>query len=269
MVLKRLAIMVALATLPALAQVPNATSPETKALEILRQNATMKLHAVRADGTVESGNWSGYAVTGSDFTYAKGSWKVTKVDCAKTPDSYVVAWVGIDGYFGDPTVEQTGTLVECDGTKPLYYAWYEFYPLEDIQIISGFKATPGDVIDASVSYAGGEFTLGLTNKTTGKTYSTTGKQSAKRASAEWIVEAPSSDSGVLPLSDYGTISFGDDYTDVTGTNTASDSKVTGPIGDFGKNVKEIVMVSSSGTDESVPSKLSTDGSSFKATWKSE
>jgi hypothetical protein len=268
MVLKRIAVMVALATLPALAQVPKATSPETKALALLRQNATMKLHAVRADGTVESGNWSGYAVTGSDFTNAKGSWKVTKVNCTKTPDSYVVAWVGIDGY-SDSTVEQTGTLVYCDGTTPYYYAWYEFYPLNDIQVISGFKATPGDVIDASVTYAGGQFTLTITNETTGKTFSTTGTQTAKRASAEWIVEAPSSESGVLPLSDYGTFSFGDDYTDVASTNTASDSTTTGPISDFGKNVKEIIMVSSSDVKESVPTKLTTDGSSFKVSWKSE
>jgi hypothetical protein len=269
MVLKRLALMVALATLPALAQVPNATSPETKALAILRQNATMKLHGTRADGTVESGNWSGYAVTGVDFTNAKGSWKVTKVDCAKTPNSYVVAWVGIDGY-SDKTVEQTGTLVYCDDTKPYYYAWYEFYPLNDIQTIKNFVAAPGDVIDASINYANDEFTLTITNETTGKTFSKTGKQTAKRTSAEWIVEAPSSESGVLPLADYGTMSFGDDYTDVTGTNTASDSRFTGPISDFGsKNIKQIVMVSSSDTEESVPTKLTTDGSSFKVTWKSE
>jgi hypothetical protein len=268
MVLKRLVVLLTLATLPALAQVPSATSPETKALAILRQNATMKLRGVRADGTFESGNWSGYAVTGSDFTNAQGSWKVTKVNCTETPNSYVVAWVGIDG-FSDSTVEQTGTLVYCDGTKPYYYAWYEFYPLNDIQVISGFKAVPGDVIDASINYASDEFTLTITNKTTGQTYSTTGTQTAKRASAEWIVEAPSSSSGVLPLSDYGTMSFGDDYTDVTSTNTASDKTITGPISDFGKNVKQIVMVSSSDTKESVPTKLTTDGSSFKVSWKSE
>jgi hypothetical protein len=268
MVFNRFVVMVALATLPALAQVPSATSPETKAIAALRQNATMRLHAMRADGSVESTNWSGYAVLGSDFTNAKGSWKVTKANCSKSPNSLMAAWVGIDGY-SDSTVEQTGTLVYCDGTKPYYYAWYEFYPLEDIQLISDFKAAPGDVIDASVNYAGGEFTLSITNETTGKTFSTTGTQTAKRASAEWIVEAPTSDGSIVALSDYGTMSFGDDYTDVASTNTASDSKVTGPISDFGKNVKEIVMVSSTEAKESVPSKLTTDGSSFKATWKSE
>jgi hypothetical protein len=66
------------------------------------------------------------------------------------------------------------------------------------------------------------------------------------------------------------MSFGDDYTDVASTNTASDSTVTGPISDFGKkNVKEIVMVSSSDVKESQPTKLTTDGSSFKVSWKSE
>jgi len=32
------------------------------------QHAPMKFHLVRPDGSVESANWSGYAVTGSDFT---------------------------------------------------------------------------------------------------------------------------------------------------------------------------------------------------------
>jgi hypothetical protein len=69
----------------------------------------MKLHGIRLDGSVESNNWGGYAVTGKAFTDAKGSWVVPKANCTKTPDSYAVIWVGFDGY-SSPTVEQTGTL---------------------------------------------------------------------------------------------------------------------------------------------------------------
>ncbi len=88
--------------------------------------------------------------------------------------------------------------------------------------------------------------------------------------AEWIAEAPSSTSGVLPLTDFGTAEFGDDYTKVKNTNDATDSTISGPISAFGSTVEEITMVNgSSGADEAVPSSLTTDGSSFTVVWKSE
>src|SRR5579864_2763406 len=54
-------------------------------------------------------NWGGYAVKGTGFTDAKGSWLVPTVNCTKSPNAWVVFWVGIDGAF-DGTVEQIGTL---------------------------------------------------------------------------------------------------------------------------------------------------------------
>jgi hypothetical protein len=129
MLSKQLGLLVLLAVMPALAQVP--TSPVTLAPgeQIAPfQHAPMKLHGVpRTPGAVESENWSGYAVTGSDFTSAEGSWEVTAVNCSKTPNAYAAMWVGIDGYSSS-TVEQTGTLAYCNGSTPVYYAWYEFYP---------------------------------------------------------------------------------------------------------------------------------------------
>jgi hypothetical protein len=82
----------------------------------------MKFHAVRPDGTVESTNWSGYAVTGSKFTQAQGSWTVSAVNCKKTPNTYSAFWVGLDGYSSE-TVEQTGTIAFCNGSTAEYFAW--------------------------------------------------------------------------------------------------------------------------------------------------
>jgi hypothetical protein len=234
----------------------------------------MKFHGFRPDGGVESENWSGYAVTGSEFTKATGSWKQPTADCTKTPNTYAVFWVGIDGYLSSSTtVEQTGTLIECSGTTALYYAWYEFYPAEkDIQLISSITVSPGDKISASVEYATPEFTVEITDETTGKSYTKKSKVSgAKRSSAEWIAEAPCCTSGgdIYPLSDFGTASFGEDYTDVNDTNYATDKAVTGPISDFGSKVEEITMVSSKSKTEAVPTALTTDGTSFKVAWKSE
>jgi hypothetical protein len=270
MLSKRLGILLVLALLPALQVSSKPVSPLT-GMELFKlQHAPMKFHARRLDGSVESTNWSGYAVTGSNFTHASGSWIVPAVNCTKTPNSFAVFWVGMDG-FKDATVEQIGTIAECSGTTAVYGAWYEFVPNEDIQIISTVAVSPGNKISAVVTYDGsGEFTLKITNVTTGKSFSKKGTVTggAKRASAEWIAEAPTGSSGILPLSDFGTASFGDDYTEVNDTNWAADSAKTGPISDFSTR-ENIIMVTNTTppVDKAVPSALTTDGSSFKVTWK--
>jgi Peptidase A4 family len=279
MVSKAFGCLLALALVPALAQVPNApASPQTESVVAPRQHAPRKVYPavppqVIGNVTVEeSTNWSGYAVTGTDFTSAKGSWVVPTVDCTNTPNTYAAFWVGIDGWTSD-TVEQTGTDSDCDGKTPTYYAWYEFYPAASV-LISSIKVTPGDVMAAEVLWKSGtEFTIAIKNETTGKVYEKTGHVSgAERSSAEWIAEAPccTNSGGILPLSDYGTVDFGQDYSKITPTNDASASGVSGPIADFGTDVFESIMVNgSTGADESVPSALSSDGTSFSAKWDSE
>lgn len=272
MVSKRFAILAVLAALPALAQVSNSpvALSADEVIAPFQHAAPMRLHTQpTTPGAVTSENWSGYAVTGSAFSSAEGSWTQPSVNCTKTPNAYAAFWVGIDGY-NSTTVEQTGTIGYCVGTTAHYYAWYEFYPQASVEITS-IPVTPGNKFSASITYIGSSrFTIKITDEATGKTFSKTGTVSAaKRTSAEWIAEAPSSITGILPLADFGVASFGDDYTGVTGTNDASDSTITGPISDFGTGVEEITMVSSGGTKEAVPGALTTDGSSFKVTWKSK
>jgi hypothetical protein len=267
-----------LAISPALAQVPSGpvATPDTTVIAP-RQHAPRRVYGLtpeRVEGNVtvsDSTNWSGYAVTGTSFTSAKASWTVPTVNCTKTPNTYAAFWVGLDGWTSS-TVEQTGTDSDCDGKTPSYYAWYEFYPAASIEITS-VAVSPGNHMSASVTYSGSEFTISITNETTGKTYSKSGRVSgAARSSAEWIAEAPccTNRGGILPLSDFGTVDFGDDYTGVSGTNDATDSTVSGAIGAFGSTVNEAIMVNgSTGADEAVPSSLSSDGTSFTVTWDSE
>jgi hypothetical protein len=68
---------------------------------------------------------------------------------------------------------------------------------------------PGDHLTATVTTSGnGSFTLTLSDTTQGWTNSTNARlKSAKLASAEVIAEAPSSSGGVLPLANFGTVSF--------------------------------------------------------------
>ena len=273
MLSNRLAILAVLAMciLPAVAQAQDgSTAPFTAAAVSADQHKPMKFHRVRIDGSVESENWSGYAVTGTGFTKAQGSWTISAVSCSTTPNTYAAFWVGIDGYSSD-TVEQTGTIGYCSGTTAIYYAWYEFYPAASVEITS-VPVTPGDVISAEVSYSGTEFTTTITNQTTGSSFSKTGRvRGAARSSAEWIAEAPccTSSGGILPLSDFGVSSFGEDYTGISDTNFATETSTSGAISAFGSDVQEIIMVSSSGAEEAVPSALTSDGTSFQVTWKSE
>lgn len=258
-----------LAVLPALAQVPGGPiSPPTTAVITPRQHAPMRLHGL-VPGAVQSENWSGFAVTGKAFTQAMGSWHVPGVNCTKTPNTYSAFWVGIDGY-NSSTVEQTGTSSDCSGTTPQYYAWYEFYPAGSV-VISSVPVTSGNVMSAEVSYNGSQFTVTITNETTGKSFSKTSTVSgAKRSSAEWIAEAPccTTGGGILPLADFVKANFGYDKTGVSGTNYATDTSTSGPISVFGSR-ERITMVSSKSVVEAVPTVLTTDGTSFSVTWKSE
>ena len=151
-----------------------------------------------------STNWSGYAVTGSRFTSVSSSWTEPTATCSGT--AYSSFWVGLDGDTSG-TVEQTGTDADCSGNTPQYYAWYEMYPKFPVNLKGTVK--PGDHLSASVTTNGsGQFTLTITDSTQGWSNTTNARlKSAKLASAEVIAEAPSSSGGVLPLANFGTVSF--------------------------------------------------------------
>jgi hypothetical protein len=264
MLTKRLGILGAIAILPALAQVSSAPQPSDTAERMVpRRHRPIKDLSEHGDGTSTSSNWSGYAVTGSSFTNAKGSWIVPKAKCS-SGDQYASFWVGIDGYSSG-TVEQTGTDSDCSGGSPVYYAWYEFYPAFPVNL--GMTIKPGDHMSAKVVYSSSKFTITMTNETTGKTFSKTASVSgAKRSSAEWIAEAPSSSSGVLPLANFTEVLFGDDHTSVSGTCNAKDSSTNGPIGSFPASAIQEITMEKNSVKEAIPAKLSSDGTSFSVTW---
>jgi Peptidase A4 family len=252
---------VAFAQVPIDPQAPAVDSPVVRALRTLHVGPMRRAQGVPATaGTDESYNWSGYAVTGTDFTEAKGSWTVPTITCTKSPNAWAVFWVGIDGY-SNSTVEQTGTGVWCDRSTPVYFAWYEFYPAASITI-STITITPGDKISASITYTGSKFTAKIEDVTTAKTFSISKAVSgAQRASAEWIAEAPETVTGIVNLADFTKANFG-----VAGPNSATDSTVTGVINDFGSNVEAITQVDDTNFKEANPSVLGTNGSSFSSIW---
>ena len=197
-----------------------------------------------------STNWSGYAASGGTYTKVSASWAEPTGTCS-SGSQYASFWVGLDGYSSN-TVEQTGSEVDCSGGSPRYYAWYELYPAAPVNF--GGPVRPGDRFTGSVTGdGGGSFTLTLTDLTRGWSHTVRATvNGANDSSAEVIAEAPSSTSGVLPLTDFGTVSF-------TGA-TVNGS----PIGSAGP--AEITMVNGAGRAKDAVSALSR-GDNFRITWQ--
>jgi hypothetical protein len=200
----------------------------------------------------QSTNWSGYAVTGGSgaFSSVSSTWTEPAASCSGSGAQYAAFWVGLDGY-NSGSVEQTGTDSDCSGSSPDYYGWYEMYPAAPVYFSN--PIAPGDQISASVTFSGTEtYTLVLTDSTQGWTQTITQNESGlARSSAEVITEAPSSESGVLPLADFGTINYGS-----SSDNSASMA---------GQSPTSIIMVDSSGQQEDSTSSMSSSGG-FSNTW---
>jgi hypothetical protein len=210
---------------------------------------------IQALTQVQSGNWSGYADTGSGYSTVTGKWTEPTATCSSTT-SLAAFWVGIDG-FNSSSVEQDGTLIECSGGTAFYYTWWEMYPSNAIQVV-GSTLRPGDSITASVVRSGSSYTLKVTDSThTADSFSTTHSCSCSNSSAEWIAEAPSGSSGVEPLSHFSTWSL-------SSATVATTSK-SGVISSFTDD--EITLVDSSGNVEAQPSALNSSGNAFSVTWK--
>lgn len=201
-------------------------------------------------------NWAGYYVSGTGFTEVSASWAVPQV--ANTSSGYSAAWVGIGGVNGNGLV-QIGTEQDClsSGTSagalhgpvlmapppsghpgnggggggsstcsPTYYAWWETYPANAEQPISGMTVSPGDVMDASVQQGvSGTWTLTITDATTSAHFTQTVTFTADQSTAEAIMERPAlcrvsckltnlADFGVIPFTDAHATSASAGYFDV-------------------------------------------------------
>jgi hypothetical protein len=226
-----------------------------------------------------SGNWSGYAVplegsgVSDTFSEVEGTWTVPTVTGAKRSTSYSSVWVGLDGYT-DGTVEQIGTEHDWTAKGQQNYVWFEMYPSAAYKI-SNFPANPGDSISAQVKYVGqgtvqvsrrqsvtgSIFQLTIINNTRGVSYtvpsSYTTVATAGQSSAEWIVEAPSSAGGILPLANFGTVNFsGCQATGLLGTGSITSLWPSDPL----------TMINPNG-GSSVPVYLSPEGTAFTVSYQ--
>jgi hypothetical protein len=235
---------------------PAGHAPASSRVEGFRPGGLMEhVGARHADGRghsyqAESTNWSGYAVTGANGAYksVSASWTEPTATCNGT--KYAAFWVGLDGYSSD-SVEQTGSDSDCDGRTPEYYGWYEMYPAYPVDYSN--PVSPGDSMSASVTFSGSDtYTLVLKDTTKGWTQTQVIDESGlDRSSAEVITEAPSSESGVLPLADFGTVNYS--VSTANGTSLGS------------QDPTEIIMIDSRGRDKDSTSSINGSGG-FSNTW---
>jgi Peptidase A4 family len=211
-------------------------------------------------------NWSGYAATsGKKFTYVHSTFVQPAVTCSGIKNQWTSNWVGLDG-FNNGTVEQTGTFAHCAGpqsTKPVYKAWYEMFPAGSVNV---FTVHAGDVMDTAVKYAGGTFTLTVSDLTTGKTASHSATcATCQRSSAEWIIERPALCNNALTkcfiarLANFGTATMGGTQAQVAG------GPVKG-IGGFTNFPIDMVNPLKSGGFISLDTVSALSGKTFSATW---
>jgi Peptidase A4 family len=207
--------------------------------------------------SAESTNWSGYAVTGANgaYTSVTASWTEPTATCTsgrRSTDSYAAFWIGLDGY-NSTSVEQTGSDSDCDGKTPDYYGWYEMYPANPVYYTNPVK--PGDAFTSSVTFSGTDtYTLVLKDTTQGWTQTQTINESGfDRSSAEVITEAPccTNSGGILPLADFGKVTYGS--SDANGTSLGSQSPTS------------ITMINNSGEDKDSTSAINGSGG-FSNTW---
>ncbi|WP_051939656.1 G1 family glutamic endopeptidase [Phaeacidiphilus oryzae] len=179
----------------------------------------------------DDSNWGGYVAQGS-FSSISGSWTEPQVTCNSSNDLFA-PWVGLDGY-GSGSVEQTGVQTDCSSGRPVLSAWYEMYPASPVYWND--PVSEGDSMTASVvSDGGGNYSLTLTDNTQGWTEKTDQSYAGQNASAEAVIESPTSS-----YPSFGSLSFsgvtvdGRPFSDAGPSALDSGGYVPGPLsgGDF-------------------------------------
>ena len=222
------------------------------AIGLTRTGAEPRPHMGRGALQV-SHNWAGYVATGARFTSVSATWLVPAVRSGTQPTEVAAVWVGLDGR-GTKTLEQIGTVSGLLGGTYYYGAWYEVVPRAPVYL--NMPIRPGDSVTASVTYGrDGLFTLALVDNTSGQRFAVReASPGAELVTAEVVVEAPGTVSGLAPLPDFGKIGF---------TSALANGR---PIGTFIWNR----MSMNNGFDlQAATSSLGRDAASFSVAWHHE
>jgi hypothetical protein len=183
----------------------------------------------------QSSNWGGYNqgafAKGTLFNSLTGNWTVpTATQHRSKREEYSSAWIGIGGGCPESTCNvpsftliQLGTEQDVNAKgKATYSAWWELIPAPAVTIDS-LHIHPGDRMHGSISEVAPNsevWTMELTDRTTGQSWSQTVPYSSTHDTAEWIVETPlvfgTGGAQVAPMPNLSTVRF--DRATVNGAN---------------------------------------------------
>jgi hypothetical protein len=210
-----------------------------------------------------SPNWAGYvAQSGKPFTRVTGRWTEPTAQCGTSGSSVSAFWVGLDGYQ-DQTVEQIGVQAKCTDGVASYYAWWQMWPspYQDLPVAE-YPVRPADVMTASVSRSGDNYTLTL-QSSAGWKFSTVQTATAEDSSAEWIASSPRRCESCKYdlLANFQQIGFTDAEAATTGPLR--------PVSTFthGQGPVSLTMVDAAGTVRAQPGALDQWGGGFTVVWK--
>ncbi|HSW80603.1 MAG TPA: G1 family glutamic endopeptidase [Candidatus Saccharimonadales bacterium] len=193
-------------------------------------------------------NWAGYISSGGTYTGISGSWKVPSVSASSETFAADAAWIGIGGESSNDLI-QVGTQNIVENGQVAAGSFYEQLPDSSITI-PGVSVSAGDSITASVrEVSDGEWTIYIKDITNGQSFSNTVAYDSSKSSAEWIQEAPSDGSGIIPLDQFGSVTFTDGSTTVNGSTVDmqnSGAKAINMINDYGQAMTAISAISNNG-----------------------
>ncbi len=168
-----------------------------------------------------SENWSGYVAAQGTYSGVGATWTVpVPQNIPQTNLAADATWVGIGGLSTHDLI-QAGTQAIVQNGSTQYQAWYEALP-DSQQILSTLTIHGGDSVSVDLKETTlGTWHLTFKNLTTGIQTDTDIQYRSSHSSADWIEEMPfaisDSQSGYLPLDQFGTVRMTNAYTVVNGT----------------------------------------------------
>jgi hypothetical protein len=211
--------------------------------------------------SLSSLSWAGYIIAKDsnpkfEANAVNASWIVPQVN-ASAGDGYSSTWIGIGGQL-DKNLIQVGTEHDVVNGQGIYTAWYELLPSFAVQLTS-ITVSAGDMMIASINLVHSDtnqWSIQISDATTGQTFSRNVVYNSTRSSGEWIMERPTINNQISTLADFGNITFTDCYVNV--------NNVTGPIAKF--PFSKIQLVNSQNAELSSVSALTAGGSSFTVSY---
>jgi hypothetical protein len=196
-------------------------------------------------------NWAGYVSTGGTYAAVSGSWTVPSVSGGSDTVAADATWIGIGGDTSDDLI-QIGTQNAVQAGQVTTGTFYERLP-DTSEDVPSVNVNAGDTVTASIrQVATGSWMISITDTTNGESYTNAVAYNSSESSAEWVEEAPSMETGVIPLDDFGTLTF-------TGGGTTENGST---LSIAGSDARVLTMDNTAGEALTSTSTLTRDGGGF-------